>query len=326
MKCINKFLSLVLTGGILVSFTGCNSVTVENPYSLCEDSYTYGLVANAPLASSNLMASELCVTDGSDMGVDQVDSQVAEGAGLFNVDTGEVLYSQNVLGKLYPASTTKILTAYVAMKYGDLDKEITVSEEACNQAEDSSVCNLNPGDVLTLRQLIYGLMLRSGNDAAIAIAEGVSGSVEAFVKLMNEEALKMGATHSHFVTPNGLHDEEHYTTIYDMYLITNQALQYNDIVEILQTVNYDVYYKNAGGEDTQQTWGNTCGYLSGNYDAPDGITVIGGKTGTTNPAGYCLVAYCTNERNEHMISIVYHADSRGNLYYLMNEILYLFGR
>ena len=271
------------------------------------------------------MASNLCVTDGTEFGLDQVDSQIAEGAGLFNIDSGEVLYSQNLLGQLYPASTTKILTAYVALKYGDLDQEITVSEYACDQASDSSICNLNPGDVLTLRQLLYGMMLRSGNDAAIAIAEGVSGSVEKFVELMNSEALLMGASHSHFVTPNGLHDEEHYTTIYDMYLITNQALSYNEFVEILQTVSYDVYYKDISGEEVQQTWTNTCGYLSGSYTAPTGFTVIGGKTGTTNPAGYCLVVYCTNAKNEHMICIVYHADSRGNLYYLMNEMLYQFG-
>ncbi len=326
MKCTNKVISFILIVAVMFCFSGCSEVTVENEYSVYEDSYVYGLINNAPLSSSNLMASNLCVTDGTDLGTGDVDSQVAEGGGLFNVDTGEVLYAQNTLGKLYPASTTKILTAYVAVKYGDLEQEITISEEACDQSSDSSVCNLNPGDVLTLRQLLYGLMLRSGNDAAIAIAEGVAGSVDGFVSLMNEEALKIGATHSHFVTPNGLHDEDHYTTIYDMYLITNAALSSNDIVEILQTVNYDVYYKNSAGEDVQQAWSNTCGYLSGHYEAPDGITVIGGKTGTTNPAGYCLVCYCTNENNEHMISIVYHADCRGNLYLLMNEMLDKFGR
>ncbi|MCR5545220.1 MAG: serine hydrolase [Lachnospiraceae bacterium] len=323
---MNKILSVAVIAAVLLNFCGCGKVNVKNPYSLYEDSYTYGLVANAPVSSSNLMASSLCVTDGTDFGLEAVDSQVCEGAGLFNTDTGQILYSQNVLGKLYPASTTKMLTAYVALKYGDLDQEITVSEDACDQSSDSSICNLNPGDVLTLRQLLYGLMLRSGNDAAIAIAEGVGGDVASFVELMNTEAKKLGATHSHFVTPNGLHDEDHYTTIYDMYLISYAALSYNEITEILQTVNYDVLYKNSAGEEQQQSWANTCGYLSGSYKSPEGITIIGGKTGTTNPAGYCLVCYCTNERNEHMISIVYHADCRGNLYLLMNEILYQFGR
>lgn len=327
MKCTNKVLSILLAIAVLTQVTACSkTVDVKNAYSVYEDSYSLGLVANAPTASSNLMASSLCVTNGENIGTENVESQVASGAGLFNIDTKEVLYSQNVLEKLYPASTTKILTAYIAIKYGDLEQKITVSENACNQASDSSVCGLNPGDVLTLRQLLYGLMLRSGNDAAVAIAEGISGDVDSFVSLMNDEAARLGASHSHFVTPNGLHDPEHYTTIYDMYLITNEALKYNDFVEIIQTVNYDVYYQDKTGAAVQQSWKNTCGYLSGAKDMPEGITVIGGKTGTTFDAGYCLVCYSVNERNEHLISIVFKADGRANLYYLMNQILYNYGR
>ena len=325
MKCINKIIAILLTASVAISVWGCsNTVSVENKYDLYEDSFAYGLTVNAPDTSSNLMGEGLCITDGSNIGMDAVDSQIASSAALFNVDTGEVLYSQNVLEQIYPASTTKILTAYIAIKYGDLNQEITVSEEACKQDSDSSVCNLNPGDVLTLRQLLYGLMLRSGNDAAIAIAEGISGSSELFANRMNEEAKKLGATHSHFVTPNGLHDDEHYTTAYDMYLIFNSAIKLQDFVEILQTVSYDVYYKDINGEDQQQTWANTCGYLSGNYESPDNVTVLGGKTGTTGQAKYCLVCLCKNEKNERLVSMVYHADSRGNLYYLMNEILYQF--
>ncbi len=327
MKCINKFVAVILAVAITGSLTACSqNVEVNNAYSVYEDSYSLGLISNAPKSSSNLMATSICVTNGDNFGTENVDSQVASGAGLFNIDTKEVLYSQNIMDKLYPASTTKILTAYIAIKYGDLEQKITVSENACNQASDSSVCKLEPGDVLTLRQLLYGLMLRSGNDAAVAIAEGISGDVESFVALMNEEAARLGCSHSHFVTPNGLHDEEHYTTVYDMYLITNEALKYNDFVEVMQTVNYDVYYQDRNGAAKQQSWANTCGYLSGYRDAPEGITVIGGKTGTTYDAGYCLVCYSTNERNEHLISIVFKADGRADLYYLMNQILYNYGR
>ena len=107
-------------------------------------------------------------------------------------------------------------SAYVALKNGNLDDVVTVSANAANQASDSSVCELKEGDKITLRDLLYGLMLRSGNDAAVAIAEHISGSSEEFVVLMNAEAKALGATGSHFVTPNGLHDEEHYSTVYDM--------------------------------------------------------------------------------------------------------------
>ena len=126
-------------------------------------------------------------------------------------------------------------------------------------------------------------MLRSGNDAAVAIAEHISGSSEEFVVLMNAEAKALGATGSHFVTPNGLHDEEHYSTVYDMYLFMNAAVK--------------------------------------NEPMPEGVTVIGGKTGTTGEAKYCLVQYNENTAKEPVISIVLKADSRDNMYLLMSEML-----
>lgn len=323
MKCTNKFLALVLALSLTICLTGCSKDNTS--YDVYKTSHNFGIIQGDYASESNLFASNLAVTDTTNVGMDTVDSQVASGAGVFNLATKEVTYSQNIFEKLYPASTTKILTAYVALKYGDLDQEITVSENACDQAEDSSVANLNPGDKMTLRDLLYGLMLRSGNDAAIAIAEGISGDVDTFVNLMNQEATSLGAVNSHFVTPNGLHDEEHYTTVYDMYLIFNAAIQNDDFRTILQTTTYNVFYTTSDGTETSQTWNTTNYYLLGKEQAPDGITVIGGKTGTTGEAGYCLVLLSKNEQNQQIISIVFDADARTNLYYLMNEILNLYG-
>lgn len=323
MKCTNKFLALVLALSLTICLTGCSKDNTS--YDVYKTSHNFGIIQGDYASESNLFASNLAVTDTTNVGMDTVDSQVASGAGVFNLATKEVTYSQNIFEKLYPASTTKILTAYVALKYGDLDQEITVSENACDQAEDSSVANLNPGDKMTLRDLLYGLMLRSGNDAAIAIAEGISGDVDTFVNLMNQEATALGAVNSHFVTPNGLHDEEHYTTVYDMYLIFNAAIQNDDFRTILQTTTYNVFYTTSDGTETSQTWNTTNYYLLGKEQAPDGITVIGGKTGTTGEAGYCLVLLSKNEQNQQIISIVFDADARTNLYYLMNEILNLYG-
>lgn len=323
MKCTNKFLALVLALSLTICLTGCSKD--DTSYDVYKTSHNFGIIQGDYASESNLFASNLAVTDTTNVGMDTVDSQVASGAGVFNLATKEVTYSQNIFEKLYPASTTKILTAYVALKYGDLDQEITVSENACDQAEDSSVANLNPGDKMTLRDLLYGLMLRSGNDAAIAIAEGISGDVDTFVNLMNQEATALGAVNSHFVTPNGLHDEDHYTTVYDMYLIFNAAIQNDDFRTILQTTTYNVFYTTSDGTETSQTWNTTNYYLLGKEQAPDGITVIGGKTGTTGEAGYCLVLLSKNEQNQQIISIVFDADARTNLYYLMNEILNLYG-
>lgn len=321
MKCTNKIISLCLAVVLALSVTGCSSKEPLS-YDAYETSYQYGITNYSSGLSSNLFSSNVCIADDTNIGTDKVDSQVAQGAAVFNTTTLETLYAQNIHKKLYPASTTKILTAYVALKYGDLDQNITVSAHAVDQAEDSSVCHLEAGDVLTLRQLLYGLLMRSGNDAAIAIAEGVSGNESTFVDLMNKEALVLGASNSHFVTPNGLHDENHYTTVYDMYLIFNAAISDETFVDMISTVNYDAYYTGSDGSAKTQNWYTTNQYLLNNEDAPDGITVVGGKTGTTGQAGYCLVLLSRNVNNDPIISIVFGADCRTNLYYLMNQILY----
>ena len=267
------------------------------------------------------MSQSLCVADDVNIGNDTTDSQVAEGAGTFNLATNTVTYAQNIYEKLYPASTTKILTAYIALKYGNLEDYVTVSENAADQASDSSVCGLKAGDVVQLKDLLYGMMLKSGNDAAIAIAEHIGGSVEGFADMMNQEALAMGASRSHFVNPNGLPDENHYTSVYDLYLIFQNAVQNQTFLDIISTMSYDVVYTDVNGAGVEKTWENTNQYLTGKEKAPEGITVVGGKTGTTGAAGYCLVLYSYNASGQPIVSIVLKADGKSNLYLLMNEML-----
>ena len=201
---------------------------------------------------------------------------------------------------------------------------VTVSSDAVANMAGSSVCGINAGDQISVQNLLYGLMLVSGNDAANALAEDYSGSIEEFAKVMNEEAGALGATNSHFVNANGLPDDEHYTTVYDMYLIFQEAIKSQAFVDIIKTKSIDVTFQDANGNDVSKTWNNTNHYLTGETDAPDGITVIGGKTGTTNAAGYCLVLYSTNKKGEDIISIVFKGDARSNMYLLMNQILSTF--
>ncbi len=323
MKCINK-LCAVLLGIVLVFQTGCGSDTVElsRPYDIYRTTADMGLAVSNSGEEKTFFSDGLCVTDDVTIGTDDTDSYVAGGAAAFNVATGEVVYAKNLYAKFYPASTTKVLTAYIVLKYAsNLDEMVTVSENAANQEADSSICGVKAGDVISLRDLLYGLMLRSGNDAAIAIAEHMSGSVEAFAGLMNQEALNLGATQSHFVNPNGLPDENHYTSVYDMYLLFNEAVKNEAFLQLISTKSYDTVYTDAGGNPVEKTWENTNQYLAGNQTVPEGFTVVGGKTGTTGDAGYCLVLYSYNTKNEPIISIVFKADGRSNLYLLMNEML-----
>jgi D-alanyl-D-alanine carboxypeptidase (penicillin-binding protein 5/6) len=299
--------------------TGCGKTdTTDNSYQVYNSALNQ---YDSTDGTFSYFASDLCVTEDVNVGTDTTDSQVAEAAGVFNLNTKEITYSQNIFERLYPASTTKILTAYIIIKYCDLSDMVTVSENAVAQSEDSSVCNLNAGDVLSVRDLLYGLLLASGNDAAVALAEYYAGTVDNFADVMNSEAAALGASASHFVNPNGMPDEDHYTTVYDMYLIFKEAIRYTDFVNIIQTQSYTATYTSASGSEVTNVWNNNNRYISGKKEAPAGFTVIGGKSGTTGAAGYCLVLYSQNEAGEDIVSIVFKADGISNLYLLMNQIL-----
>ena len=183
MKCTNKYKILlpVLILALLL-LTGCTQRSdVAEAYQLYETSDNYALTESSASAAPELLAENLCVGGTENSATDGIDAAFAQSAGVFSVEDEEVTYAQNIYQRMYPASTTKILTAYIALKYGNLDDVITVSNEAITSLmSGSSICGLKPGDSLTLDQALYGLMLCSGNDAANAIAEHISGSVEKF--------------------------------------------------------------------------------------------------------------------------------------------------
>lgn len=319
MKCINKLLCIICAVSLCFTSCGFQKATLEKEY----DAYSYAnsYTNDEKIVNAEYFSKDVCVTDSINLGLEGTYARVAQGGCVFNLTKNEVLYSQNVFKKLYPASTTKILTAYIIIKDCNLNDVVIVSESAVDQEEDSSICGLRAGDNITVNDLLYGLMLNSGNDAAEALAEYHSGSVEEFAKVMTEEAHKLGATNSHFSNPSGLTDKEHYTTVYDMYLIFNEALKYDKFVEVISSKTKAVSYTNANGGTVEKTFRNGNRYLAGTETAPKGIQVIGGKTGTTYAAGFCLVLYSKNEAGDEIISIVFKADCKHNLYLLMNQIL-----
>ncbi|HJC47717.1 MAG TPA: serine hydrolase [Candidatus Lachnoclostridium pullistercoris] len=298
--------------------SGCGSEVKERPYSLAERSFSASGEEKA-----ETFAADLCVPDGSG---DYEDSEItAEAAALFSLEDGTVPYYKNMYEKMYPASITKVMTALVALRHGNLADEVTVTEDAVITESGASLCNIHPGDRLTLEQLLYGLMLPSGNDAGAAIAVHIAGSIPAFADMMNEEALALGATGTHFTNPHGLTDEDHYTTAYDLYLIFNEAMKEPKFRKIVGTSSYYAEYVNGAGETVSQTWKMGNQYMTGEQQAPEGVTVTGGKTGTTQAAGYCLIVSSEADDGGEYISVVMKADSRpalyGNMTNLMNKIV-----
>ena len=174
---------------------------------------------------------------------------------------------------------------------------------------------------MKLEQAINYLLVFSANDIAIAIAENVGGSYDKFVELMNKEAVNLGATGTHFTNPHGLHNDDHYTTPYDLYLILNAAASNKTIREILPKSSYNTTFTGEDGDSKSIAVNATDAYLTGDVEAPEGITVIGGKTGTTDPAGHCLIIMSTNSKGNNYISVVMKAETTEELYTSMNSLL-----
>ncbi|HLW03921.1 MAG TPA: D-alanyl-D-alanine carboxypeptidase family protein [Ktedonobacterales bacterium] len=222
---------------------------------------------------------------------------------LEDVSTHRVLTGQNVDAELPMASTTKIMTAVVALETGHLDQSVTIGSDVLDLPSDASRMGLSVGEVLTMRQLLYGLMLPSGDDAAIAIADAVGKERGAnFIDLMNQQAQFLGLTHTHYVNSNGLDAPGHYTTASDLVNLTRFALRLPPFVSLIATYEYKIP---ATGQHKAYDLLNTNQLLWPNsgYPGADGV-----KTGTTGKAGACLVFSAT--RNDHqLVGVVLDAPS-----------------
>lgn len=319
MKCIGKFKKntafLLLLIFIVVLSSGCSKEEEILISDYEEMNY------NVELTKLSFFSESLAVTSTDTSLVEYVAPETIYGAGLFGVTDGTVYYGSNLFTQQYPASTTKIVTAYVALKYGNLDDVITITEEDIDLPWDSSVCGLEVGDTLTLYDLLVGLLLESGNDNALAIARYISGDATTFAQLMTEEANALGATSSNFVNPHGLHDDNHYTTVYDLYLVFNECIQNATFLEIISLTSYSTVIVDAEGVEESITWSPTNAYAVGTQEVPTNVVLVGGKTGYTDNARSCLVLLEKDASDNQYISIVLGAESKDTLYGQMTTMI-----
>ncbi|MDO4345518.1 MAG: serine hydrolase [Eubacteriales bacterium] len=311
---------LALAGLLLYKYVfRSHEIELRNPYEISDASV--GVWDEVKVNGRAVPFTDgLCVTAG-DVAAEGVALDYAEAGALMDLSDTEVLFAKNVHEQLYPASLTKIMTALVALKYGNLEDTILIDDVALDIDPDSSVCYLQYGDEYTLRQLIYGLLIASGNDAGNAIAYHVGGSIENFVEMMNQEAYEIGATNTHFSNAHGLQDENHYTTPYDIYLIFQEALKYDVFTDAISKQSYIVTYTDAEGEQYERTWTATSYYFTGEATAPADVYVFGGKTGTTDEAGACLALLTKDPYGNSYFSIIMKSDTKEDLYDEMNELL-----
>lgn len=225
----------------------------------------------------------------------------ARAAILLDAKTGQILFEKKSNIRYAPASTTKILTAIIAIESGRLGEVVTVSARAAGTGGSSM--HLYAGQKILLRELVTGLMLRSGNDAAVAIAEHLGGSVDDFVALMNQRAQQLGAYNSHFRNPNGLSAAGHFSTAFDLAWMARYALTNNAFSEIVNTKETEIEWLDRKGQSHDHNLRNT-NKLLWMFEDADGV-----KTGTTGEAGPCLVSSATRG-NQKLIAVVLHDHSR----------------
>lgn len=281
---------------------------------------SFNVLAAQKPGLADAFAANLCIVTG-DVMPDTVDMNEASAALLCDMKDKTVLYAKNANERLYPASLTKMMTALVALKYGSLDQRLTATDVVTITESGAQLCGLKPGDTMTMDQALHILLMYSANDVAMMIAENVGGTVAHFVELMNQEALALGATNTHFSNPHGLTAEDHYTTAYDLYLIFQAAAAYDTIKEIIHMSNYQTIYYNSRGDAIDFSSKTTNLFLQGKFTPPEQVTVIGGKTGTTNAAGHCLMILAKDTEGNSYISVILNSSSRDVLYTEMGELL-----
>lgn len=231
----------------------------------------------------------------------------AEAALLISPDSGMVLYEKNADERRYPASTTKIMTALLVLEnVADLNETVTAQASDFETLEaDSSSAGIKEGETVTVEDLLYGLMLPSGNEAAYMLARHVAGSYEAFVDMMNKRAEELGCTGTHFVNPCGLHDDNHYTTARDLYKIAYAAMQDETFADIADTVQWNMSKTNMQEERKVLT---TNQLIFSSYQPWAYAYCKGIKTGNTSQAGNCFVGYA-EYGDAKLYSVVMGCDS-----------------
>lgn len=231
---------------------------------------------------------------------------------LTDANTGKILYSKNAFEKRFPASTTKLMTAILTLENCKLSDVATVSHNAIFSIPIGySHASLKEGEKLTIEQLLNVLLIPSANDAAVVLAEHIAGSVENFSEMMNNKAKELGCVNTHFVNPNGIHDENHYSCAYDLAIIGRYAMKFEDIMRIAKVNQYTLPKTNKY-DKTDRIFNSTNGLINKNSEYYNKYAT-GLKTGYTDKSGYCIVT-TANQGDVELLAVVLGSESIDDRY------------
>lgn len=326
MKCLSnnlkrKLSCLLILSCLLSLLSGCDLLKrydVDEPLSISS-------TVNLPIVRPSGLANENVVIAYDEYIYDTPDLEYEAGL-LVNETKHSVVCAVNPHKRIFPASMTKILTGIVVMEAIErgqisINDTVVVGKPIEFNEDNVAVLGLQTGDYITVKELLHGLLISSYNDCAVLLARYISGSVSDFVDLMNAKAAELGATNSHFVNPHGLHDNNHYTTPYDLYLIFKEFLTKDTLVQIDSNSTYDLTMHRED-EKLIIPLMATNAFLSNSIEMPTGYSITGWKTGTTEKAGSCIILeFVDNETNERFICLVSNAKDHDALYENVEDML-----
>lgn len=318
-KNILKMIALMLI--LAMALSGCGRTHYKTNGQL-----EIGVSSNLPLYSYPGMSADYAVIGAQETINDSAFTNVGSAILIDDTDK-EALVAYNAHKLIYPASMTKIMTGLIVIENIEdgtisLDDVITLDRTITFTESNVGVSDLTAGCKVTVKDLLYSLLIRSYNDCAVILAEYIAGSESAFVDMMNEKAVELGATNTHYMNPHGLHSDEHYTTAYDLYLIFSEFIQHDMAYMIDSLSTYDFTYTDPEGNVVTVTIKSTNSFLSGDYNIPEGYSIGSWKSGTTNAAGHCLIMEFVNDASgKKYIAIIAKAEDTETLYNGMTTLI-----
>ena len=244
-------------------------------------------------------------------------------AGLFSEGDLNTVYAKSAFEKMYPASMTKLMTALLVVEHvPDLSVKTKLTDPSIFELEDgASVAYLFPNGTYSISDLLYALFVPSGNDAANALAVHTAGSLPAFVEMMNERANELGMVNTHYMNAHGMHHKDHYTTVYDMYLLARECAKHEELLLYATAQSRTIVCTKEDGSPYEQSYRSGNSYLLGYTVPPTGVTIIGAKTGTTREAGNCLTLIVTGTAGTNYVAVLGKCNGYESLYTQMNTLL-----
>ncbi len=310
-------MALLLAAGLMA---GCAQEAPALPYGTMDENEDFSMGNGIEQTRLALFAEELCAAAQDMTERSSIDPGTLKAACVYDEGSAEALYSYHAEEQLSPASLTKIMTALLVLENCEnLDESVTIGNVNITE-NGAQLFPFHEGDRISLKDLLYVTLVSSANDAALALAQYMAGTEADFAEMMNERALQLGATHTHFVNSHGLSDDEHYTCAHDMYLIFREALKHPEFLQIIETDSYTFTYSSADGTLITDEIHTTNQYLRGISPSPASVHILGGKTGSTSAAGKCIILYAQTPEGGDYILVVMGAADTDALYRTANRL------